>query len=330
MRLPDDLQAPVTVELKLQYRKFDSEYMEFVAKNGNSRGEAIRGHEAGQRYVNQLPLTTLAVDRVTFPVVGVDKQPINADRDIPAWQRWNDYGIGLLIKGKAELRQAAEAFEEVERLDRFDGPLNLARAYFEEGRVDEAADAIRRAAKHNTPAPPPWTMAWMSGQINRQLGRLDEAEHDFRKVLEDRTDEMHKRGFDFSLDYEVRNLLGLTLFDRASQDRGINAEGDRAKILRDAAAQFEKTLELDSENVSAHYNLSLIYEQLGDTKRGDEHRQHHARYKPDDNAADRAVRLAREIPGGEPCGRICGGLSAPAIGEAGTQRRRHGCGDEER
>ncbi len=97
-----------------------------------------------------------------------------------------------MIKGKAELRQAAEAFAEVEQLGRFDGPLNLARAYFEEGRIDEAAEAIRRAAKHSTAAPPPWTMAWMSGQINRQLGRLDEAEHDFRKVLEDQTPEMAK------------------------------------------------------------------------------------------------------------------------------------------
>ena len=51
----------------------------------------------------------------------------NAPRDIPPWQRWNDYGIGMLLKGKAELRQASEAFSAVEKLNRFDGPLNLAR-----------------------------------------------------------------------------------------------------------------------------------------------------------------------------------------------------------
>ena len=70
----------------------------------------IRGHVAGQEYRNELPITTLAVDRVTFPVAGVDASVSNAERDIPLWQRWNDYGIGLLLKGKAELRQAAEAF----------------------------------------------------------------------------------------------------------------------------------------------------------------------------------------------------------------------------
>ena len=77
----------------------------------------------GKPYVNELPITTLAVDRVTFPVDGVDEQPTNSPSDIPAWQRWNDYGIGLLIKGKAELRQAAEAFDR----SREAGPLTMVR-----------------------------------------------------------------------------------------------------------------------------------------------------------------------------------------------------------
>jgi tetratricopeptide (TPR) repeat protein len=295
LQLPADLVAPVEVEIKLQYRKFDSEYMRFVAAQGTVAGEAIRGAVTGQPYINELPITTLAVDRLTFPVEGAAATtPANPDRDIPAWQRWNDYGIGLLIKGKGELRQAAEAFAAVERLGRFDGPMNLARVYFEEGRIDEAAAALRRAAESRDPAAPPWTMAWLSGQINRQLGRLTEAEQDFRKVLEDQTPEMQKRGFDFSLDYEVRNLLGLTLFDRASQFRGTTDAGDRQQILQEAARQFERTLALDPENVTAHYNLQLIHAQLGNQAKSDEHQRLHARFKPDDNAADRAVRLARE------------------------------------
>jgi tetratricopeptide (TPR) repeat protein len=294
MEVPKDLVAPLTVELKLQYRKFDTEYMRFVAENGKVAGESIRGLTPNVPYVNELPITTLAVDRVTFAVEGLAEQPTNPASAIPEWQRWNDYGIGLLIRGKAKLRQAAEAFAEVEKLGRYDGPLNLARAYFEEGRVDEAAAAIRRAAEHKSPAAPAWTMAWMSGQINRQLGRLDEAEHDFRKVLEDHTPEMAKRGFDFGLDYEVRNLLGLTLFDRASQLRGDAVQSKREELLREAVRQFQRTLEVDSENVAAHYNLHLLYDQLGEAEKAAEHQRLHARYKPDDNAADRAVRLARE------------------------------------
>jgi tetratricopeptide (TPR) repeat protein len=268
--------------------------MRFVAEQGKVGGEPARGVVPGTPYVNELPITTLAVDRVTFPVEGVTDQPPNPPRAIPEWQRWNDYGIGLLLKGKAELRQAAEAFVEVEKLNRYDGPLNLARVYFQEGRIDEAAAAIRRAAEYSDPAPPPWTMAWMSGQIDRQLGRLQGAEHNFRKVLEDQTPEMRRRGFDFSIDYEVRNLLGLTLFDRASQARTSGDQADRERLLREAVRHYQRTLDLDSENVTAHHNLQLLYAELGDDARSKEHQNLHARYKPDDNAADRAVRLARE------------------------------------
>lgn len=293
-RVPDDLTAPITVEVKLQYRKFDTEYMQFVAKNGKVGGTAIRGDEDQSPYVNQLPITTLAVDQVTFPVQGVDATPTNPDRDIPVWQRWNDYGIGQLLKGKAELRQAEEAFQQVEELKRYDGPLNLARTYFTEGRVEEAGEALRRAAEHTDPAAPQWTMAWLSGLVNQQQGRLAEAEKDFRKVLEERTPEMIKRKFDFSKDYEVRNLLGGVLFDRARQLRGESQQAEQESLLREAAKHFNLTLEQDSENVAAHYNLQLIYTQLGDSEKASEHQRLHTRYKPDDNAADRAVRLARE------------------------------------
>ena len=74
----------------------------------------------------------------------------------PAWERWNDYGIGLLLEGnagseKGELRQAEAAFAEVERLGRPEGPLNLARVYHKEGRLDDAAQALR--PRRGPPAP---------------------------------------------------------------------------------------------------------------------------------------------------------------------------------
>ena len=294
LAVPEGLTEPITVEVKLQYRKFDTEYMQFVANNGLVGGNRLRGDDGSRPYKNDLPITTLAVDRVTFPIEGVESKVTNEKRDIPAWQRWNDYGIGLLLKGKAELRQAEEAFAQVEKLNRYDGPLNLARVYLLEGRLDEATDALQRAAKHTDPPAPFWTHAWLSGQVNQQQGRLDEAIRDFRKALEERTPEMIAKNFDFSRDYEVRNQLGLALFDRARQIRGQSNQAEREDYLRQAIREFERTLDIDSEHAVAHYNLSQLYGQLGDEKKAEEHRAAHQRYKPDDNAADRAVRLARE------------------------------------
>ena len=158
------------------------------------------------------------------------------------------------------MRQAAEAFAEVEKeeLGRFDGPLNLARLYFAEGRVDEAVDAVQRAAAHVSPGKPIWTLSWLAGQINRQQGRLAEAAENFRSVLQTRTEEMVRRGFDFSLDYEVINAFGETLFDRAKQCRGPDRAAERTALWQQAAEQFEKTLTIDAENVAAHDRPSWI------------------------------------------------------------------------
>jgi tetratricopeptide (TPR) repeat protein len=300
LELPDELAGPVEVTVKLQYRKFDKTYMDFVAKSAKPGDNPFPGHTEGeQTYRNDLPITTLAVDRIVFPVEGVEKQPENAKVEIPVWQRWNDYGIGLLLEGqnagkRGELKQAAEAFAEVEKLGRFDGPLNLARVYFSEGQLDEAVEALKRASEHKEPPAPPWTIAWLSGMVNRQQGHLDAAIGNFRSVLEDHTAEMQKRGFDFSLDYEVINELGQTLFERAKQERGADAKEERERLLREAVARFQKTLSIDSENVTAHYNLALIYTQLGEKEKAAEEHKLHARYKPDDNARDRAISLARK------------------------------------
>ncbi len=224
-----------------------------------------------------------------------DQDVKNAPREIPVWQRWNDYGIGLLLKGKAELRQAEEAFTEVEQLDRYDGPMNLARVLNLEGRLDEAVEALNRAASYSdVDGFPRWTWAWLSGVVNSQQGRLVEAEQNLRSVLEDNTEDMRRRGFDFSLDIEVINALGRTLFDLGVLRERQGREDESRRYFDEAVQRYKKTLQIDPENVTAHHNLQLLYETLGDTENATLHRKLHLRYKPDDNATGRAIRLARE------------------------------------
>ncbi len=278
-RVPEDQREPLTVEVKLVYRKFDTKYMQYVF---------------GKDHVNDLPVTMIASDKITFPIEG-GATATNEESKVPLWQRWNDYGIGLLLEGnqgseKGELIQAAQAFSEVEKLKRFDGPINLARVYLKEGRLDEAVAAIQRASKSDPPAPA-WQIAWFTGLVNKANGYLDPAIAAFRSVLEDRTPELDKRGFDFSKDYEVINELGQTLIERANLER--DSEETRKQWLGLAKERFEKTLQLDSENLTAHYNLMLIQSQLGDEAKAAEHRKMHERYRPDDNARDHAVAIAR-------------------------------------
>jgi tetratricopeptide (TPR) repeat protein len=63
--------------------------------------------------------------------------------------------------------------------------------------------------------------------------------------------------------------------------------------MREALGWFERALVLDPEDLPAHYNLALIHEELGDPQAAARHLALHARYKPDDNARDRAIAAAR-------------------------------------
>lgn len=277
--VPRDAAGPVEVEVALQYRKFDRRFTALAL---------------GDDFPATLPVTTLARDRVVFPLAGA-AEVTAATHAVPAWERWNDYGIGLLLEGssgseKGELRQAIEAFTEVERLGRFDGPLNLARTYHKEGRLDDAAGALDRARAAGAP---PWTVAWLTGLVNKENGQLDAAIANFREALGATSPELRARGFDFSTDYEVINELGQTLFERARRERGPRNAGTRRAFLLEAAGAFERTLSLDPENVTAHYVLALIHEELGDADRAEQHRRQHARYKPDENARDRAIATHR-------------------------------------
>ncbi|HKS38001.1 MAG TPA: tetratricopeptide repeat protein, partial [Verrucomicrobiae bacterium] len=283
--VPENQREPLTVEVKLQYRKFDTIYMNYVFNTNYTKGAPFT-------VTNDLPVTTIASDQITFPIEDDFKSEIrNSKSEIPEWQRWNDYGIGLFLEGdkgseKGQLIQAAQAFEQVEKLGRADGPVNLARVYYKEGRLEDAVAALQRAARADPPAPR-WTIAWFNGLVNKQNGFLDKAITEFRSILEDRYPELDKRGFDFSKDYEVINELGQTYFERAKMERG-NPERQK-EFLNKAIEEFRKTLVLDEENLTAHYNLALIFAQLGDETKAAYHRKEHEKYRPDDNARDRAI-----------------------------------------
>ncbi len=277
--VPEDVTAPVTVEVSLKYRKFDTRYMRYF------QGKEFR--------TNDLPVTVIASDRVVFPVAGVNQSTPVQDSPVPVWERWNDYGIALFRKGEhGELRQAEQAFIQVEDLGHADGALNLARVYVKEGRLDEAAAALRRAARHESPAPP-WVVAWLTALVNKQNGYLDEAIDDLERIVHTRFVEARAREFDFSRDYRIINELGQTLVERAKQERGKKRRVQRDRLLREASQWFDRVLELDPENVTAHYNLVLIHTLLGDADRARTHRTLHEKYRPDDNARERVVTLHR-------------------------------------
>jgi tetratricopeptide (TPR) repeat protein len=282
LEVPIDAQGPVAIEAHLNYRKFDATYLRYLQ---------------GERFTrNELPVTVMASDRLLLPLQGQQDSPAEQqDPPIKPAERWNDYGIGLLREGnsgssKGELRQAEQAFQQVEALGEGSGALNLARVYFKEGQLEQAARALQRASEQQAH---PWTIAWYSALIDRENGHLEIATQTLETIINNRFAAARQRGFDFSYDVRVLNELGRTLYERSRQQRGMQ----QRELLEQAQGWFDKTLQIDPENLAAHYNLGLLHAQLGNTDAAEQHRALHEKYRPDDHAFEQAAaRHRRENP----------------------------------
>ncbi len=264
LQLPAELTGAVTLSARVRYRKFDSGYIGFIEQQlAGDRPAALPS----------MPIVDLCEDSVILPlhVDGGRGEPVASQRSPiePAWQRWNDYGIGCLLEGdfqgkQGELKQAEAAFQQVTAVPAgaAHGWINLVRVFLQEGRLPEAVAAVNAAAAATPPAPW-WQLAWFGGVVaaeNAATPRdLDRAIGDFEKIL-DPANQPRSRGFDFSRDYVVRNRLADTLFKEA-----ITATGPaRQQLLLRAARHYETTRQADPENLTAHYGLAQCHARLAD------------------------------------------------------------------
>jgi hypothetical protein len=277
--VPADATGPVTLAARVRYRKFDQNYMEYVQRSlADGRKAAPTGEDAVAGTTDStppvLPVVDLCADSVTLPMAGGDSAAALAGQASPvkpAWQRWNDYGIGCLLEGGAnakrgELRQAEEAFRVVAegKESAGHGWINLARVLIAEGRLTEAVDVVN-AARTATPPPPWWLIDWFTGLIAVENAAgpedLDRGIGAFERIL-DPDNQPVSRGFDFSRDYVVRNRLADTIFRRAV----IEEEPARERTLRRAVVEYRQTLALEPEDLDAHYGLAQCFARLaGDT-----------------------------------------------------------------
>src|SRR5207248_1902535 len=159
-------------------------------------------------------------DKITLSVEGGPDVPEQKSPIDPPWQRLNDYGIGCFLEGgvgqkKGELKQAEEAFKKLLAHEKDEvkghGYVNLARVYFDEGRLREAREMLNMAGKVGAPW---WLTRWFGGLINAQNGQFEEARRDFEEIL-DPAKQPRERKFDFTKDYVVINALGETLYRRS-------------------------------------------------------------------------------------------------------------------
>ncbi|RLS67033.1 MAG: hypothetical protein DWH97_02335 [Planctomycetota bacterium] len=289
--VPLEANAPIEIESEVRYRKFDTTYMEFVY---------------GADRVNDLPVMILTRDSITLPVQDRDgvvhgKTTMDA-RAFPPWQRWYDYGIGLLREadrgaGRGAVRQAEEAFVEVETLVPSVGALAQARLQIREGRLDEAAASLARAstaAAGGAIPSTPWTITYFTALADKQNGNFSAAIEGFQRVLATDFAGARERGFDFSIDTRVLNELAETTLEAARLERGESQRAHVVQLLEQSQQSLRASLKVDPEQAQAWWLLARACDELGQVDEAKVAREQHAKYKLDENARDRAARLARE------------------------------------
>ena len=274
MKIPAKTGSKITLTTRLCYRKFAwwNTQFSFHSAPDPAQGphEVTPDHDdtryiftgtvkdvsAKTQKVPDLPIVTVAQNQVSLDVL-----PANAAAPPPKtllnkedWQRWNDYGIGLLLQG--DLRAAQLAFGKVTEIDpqNPDGWVNIGRAALQEGDVDHARMVLEKAL---AVSPDLARAHFFYAGVLRQEGDYDGAEQHLMKVLAQ-----------YPRDRVALSNLGRILFLKRKY-------ADAVKIL-------QQVLAIDPEDLEAHYNLMLCYNGLGDEKMAKEHQVRYLRFKADE------------------------------------------------
>jgi Tfp pilus assembly protein PilF len=274
LNVPEDAGETVTLKAKLNYRKFAwwNTQWAYAGVRDPAQGpfEVTKDYDEGRwvftgdtskvsgalKEIPDLPIVTMAEAEVTLPV---SDAPVEVAEDTPADERvaalrWNDYGIGLLLQG--DLRGAERAFTRVSEIDPSyaDGFVNVARVRVSEGDPEGAQEMLRKAFAL---APNLAKAHYFYGLTLKTQGRYDEAIESFRRAAAS-----------YPRDRVVRNQIGRVHFLK--------------REFAPAVAELSKTLEIDPEDLEAHYNLMLAYQGLGDMDKADVHRKLYLRFKADE------------------------------------------------
>ena len=274
LAVPADAGDRITVEAKVNHRKFSwwNTQFSYAGRRDPAQGafSVDKDHDDGRfvfdgdtsavsgatKSIPDLPITVMARDTQTIEVLPAGA----AIADAPLAEhekdrgRWNDYGIGLLLQG--HLKAAEAAFLTVTRIDPgyADGWVNVARCRLEEGNVAGARQVLDRALAL---APDLAKARFFMAMADKRDGKYDEALRHLGRASKQ-----------FPGDRVIHNEMGRILFLQ--------------RRYADAVSSFAKTLAIDPEDLTAHYNLILCHRGLGNSEAAEKSETLYKRFKADE------------------------------------------------
>ena len=282
--VPADAKGPLTLRARVLHRKFSHAYTAFAYAGRAGTGEFGEGFDdreftydsadipsnvPGQikERIPVLPITELAraSAQIRIGKRESDWTPAVAADD---WERWNDYGIGLLLQG--DLRGAEHAFRQATDADpqHPDGWLNVARSMIEEGRTADAKPFLQKALELS---PGLARALFFQALVRRAEGDYDSALGGLQEVARQ-----------YPRDRVVLNEIANILFLQ--------------REYAEAIEMLDRVARVDPEDLQMHYTKMRCYRGLGDLEAAQREERLFMRYKADDSAQTRTAELRRTSP----------------------------------
>jgi tetratricopeptide (TPR) repeat protein len=258
MTIPKDVVGPITLEAKLNYRKFNNYLTKFAYAGVATGGEAgvsfdSRQYSFDSKPIPKMPIVTVAKTSVKVAIGKTNWTPgvTKADRI-----RWNDWGIGMLQQG--DIRGAEYAFRKVMQADPAyaDGYVNISRALVQEGETDAARPYLEKALKIS---PDLARANYFYALTQKADGDYDGAVHSLRSVIEQ-----------YPRDRVVLNQLARILFLQ--------------RKYSEAVPVLKAVFDVDPEDLQGHYTAMLVYHGLGKTDLADREQKLFERFKADESS----------------------------------------------
>ena len=258
--IPKDATGPITLEARVNYRKFTDYFTKFSFAGVGHPKSGLAGISFDSREfdfdaapVPTLPITVMASKTITVPLGQPQWQASIRKQDR---ERWNDWGIGMLLQG--DLKGAEYAFQRVVEAEPTyaDGYVNVARALVQEGETEAARPYLEKALA-----------------ISPKLARAE-----FFLAMAQKA----------AGDYDTALATLADVRRQYPRDRVVINQYGRIEFLQrryaGAVQAFAETLAIDPEDLQAHYNLMLCYRGLGRAAEADREEKLFRRFKADESS----------------------------------------------
>lgn len=259
LRVPEDAVGPLSVDVALNYRKWNQWYYQWTF------GGEVDPRDAGAnvtllydprrwviRDVDIPPLPVIEMARASLKLDVVDRETPSPDRREPGDRdRWYDYGVGLCAM--RDLDRAEAVFKRVVEMDPAfaDGYVGLGRTLVMLDRPEEARKALQRAQALDPGCAP---ADFFAAAAEKGAGRYASA----LEILE-------------------------RLATRVPRDRFVHLEIGQIHYLQGdfarAAGAFRRALDIEPEEYVAHYYLAFCERAMGREEAAKKHEALAAEYR---------------------------------------------------